>query len=427
MGLLSPRQKICSRKKGGKKENACTYSFFIQTKKTVRRTKMDASDVLLAQWEQQVKEIWKHWHVYRQESLAIAVLGIVLAGNAVMQRVAEALYDCLSDPCKMSSYERRLQRLIDNEDICVKEGWETFLAHTLPFWTNRKATLVLDCTPYNQEFTIVFVGILVQKRLLPVAWEIMPQTETWEEGQWQIVERLFEQVAQFLPASHVTVLADRGLTALALIRLCERHHWHYVLRLKQEEYCRRQWRSFYRDWQTSRTFVLKKGTSWYGKVLVWKEHGFACTLSACWDEAFEEAWLLISDLPASPRLVSIYGMRMRVEATFQDTKSRRWCRESSQLREKDHLHRWLMILFLAFWWTTHLGASCKHHGHAKAFDRTDRYDKSLLRLGHLWIKELIKRANKGMRQQSVVEAPRLANCLPFHHTKVGLRFSICSS
>jgi hypothetical protein len=94
------------------------------------------------------------------------------------------------------------------------------------------------------------------------------------------------------------------------------------------------------------------------------------------------------------------------------------------LRDERHLNRWLLIIFVAFWWTTHLGASCKHHGHAKEFDRSDRYDKSLLRLGHLWIKELLKRANRGMRQQAPVQVARLANCLPFHHTKEGLRFSI---
>src|SRR5579859_8192127 len=108
---------------------------------------------------------------------------------------------------------------------------------------------------------------------------------------------------------------------------------------------------------------------------------------ACWDPEFEEPWFLISDLPASPRIVALYAFRMRVEATFQDTKSRRWCIESSQIDNARHLNRWLLIIFLSFWWTTHLGASCKHHGHAKTFDRTDRYDKSLLRLGHLWIRE----------------------------------------
>jgi hypothetical protein len=385
---------------------------------------MDASDVLLAQWTEQVKQIWSGMHQYQQECVALAILGIVLTGNAIMQRVAEILHERMSNPAKVASYDRRFQRLIDNEGINVTDWWERFLQHTLPYWDTRRATLVLDCTPYNKSFTIVFIGILVQKRLLPLAWEIMPQSEKWEEGQWSIVDRLFRQVSEYLHSKHVTVLADRGLTALPLIRLCERYHWHYVLRMKNEEYVRRNFRTSYRDWQRGCDFLLKKGTSWYGKILLWKEHGFACTLSACWDPEFEEPWFLISDLPASSKNILLYAFRMRVEATFQDTKSRRWCIESSQIRDTRHLNRWLLIVFLSFWWTTHLGASCKHHGHAKEFDRTDRYDKSLLRLGHLWIRELIKRANQAMRQQSRVEPARMTNCLPFHRTKDGLRFSI---
>jgi len=261
---------------------------------------MDASDLLLTQWVHQVKQIWNEMHQYRQESFALAIFGIVLAGQAVLQRVAEILYERLSDPCKMTSYERRLQRLIDNEKFPVTPTWERFLQHTLPYWDKHRALLVLDCTPYNETFTIVFVGILVQKRLLPLAWEIMPQTEKWEQSQWQIVDRLFAQVASFLHAPHVTLLADRGLTALPLIRLCERYQWHYILRMQNETYCRRTFRGGYRNWQRGCDFLLKKGTSCYGDVLLWKEHGFACTLSACWDSECEEAWFLISDLSASP-------------------------------------------------------------------------------------------------------------------------------
>src|SRR5215472_5996288 len=103
---------------------------------------MDASDVLLAQWIEQVKQIWSGMHQYRQEGLALAVLGIVLAGNAVMQRVAEILHERLSTPPQVSSYERRLQRFIDNEDINVTDWWERFLEHVLPCWDTRRATLV---------------------------------------------------------------------------------------------------------------------------------------------------------------------------------------------------------------------------------------------------------------------------------------------
>jgi DDE family transposase len=386
---------------------------------------MDASDLLLAQWSQQVKHIWSEMHQYQQEGLALAILGIVLAGTAVIQRVAEVLQERLSQWCQVSSYERRLQRLIANERIEVDACWQRFLAHSLPFWEQRQVTLVLDCTPYHQQFTLVFLGILVQRRLLPVAWEVARQTEPWEERLWPIVERLFGQVAEHLHTSEVTLLADRGLTSLPLIRLCERHHWHYILRIKQEEFCRRRWRHFYGDWQASNQLLFQKGTQWYGQVLLWKEHAHPCSLSACWDPDFQEAWLLISDLTASPRRVSCYAWRMRVEATFQDTKSRRWDMESSRFCQATHLNRWLLVICVAFWWTTHLGASCRHNGQAKRFDRQDRYDKSLLRLGHLWLKELLKRSNAAMKRHSRVEAPRMRNCLPFHHTAHGLRFSIC--
>ena len=318
---------------------------------------------------------------YRQDSLAIAIRAIVLAGVAVMQRVAEVLQERLSSPCQVSSYDRRLQRLIANEDLDVPECWERFLQHSFPFWDKRRATLVLDCTPYTARFTIVLVGLLVPNRLLPLAWELMPQTEEGDESQGQIVERLFAQVAQFLQAEHVPLLADRGWSALPVIRLCQRHHCHSGRRIQKEEYCRRCRRRSSRDWQRGCEFLLKAGTAWYGEGLLGKSQGFACQLAAHWDADDKEAWFVISDLPASPPLVSLSGLRMRVEAPFQETKSRGFCLERSQLREERHLDRWWLILFVAFWWTTHLGASCNHHGHAKEFDRRDRYDKSLLRRG----------------------------------------------
>ncbi len=90
----------------------------------------------------------------RQESLALAIFGIVLAGQAVMQRVAEILHERLSKSCKVTSYEYRLQRLIDNEQLTVTTMWERFLQHTLPYWDKRCASLVLDCTPYNETFKL---------------------------------------------------------------------------------------------------------------------------------------------------------------------------------------------------------------------------------------------------------------------------------
>src|SRR5437763_17180741 len=93
---LPDRKSVLRKKEEKKKRNAFQRSFSFIKRIKRRRKKMDASDVLLAQWMEQVKQIWSGMHQYRQEGIALAVLGIVLAGNAVMQRVAETLHERLS-------------------------------------------------------------------------------------------------------------------------------------------------------------------------------------------------------------------------------------------------------------------------------------------------------------------------------------------
>ena len=242
---------------------------------------MNASDLLLEQWEQQVKQLFPKLHRNQQDALAFIVQSIIQSGNAVMQRVAETAWEYLSSPTKMLSHERRLQRFVANQRIEVQECWKQFLETVLPCWQHKPVTLILDMTPYSTQATIVYGGLLVHKRALPLAWEIMPQHEQWEQGQWQIVERLFAQVAPLLASSDCTLLADRGLTCLQLITLCQGVGWHYVLRLKNEEWMRRKFRHVYRDWEQGKQFVKREGEHWYGKVFLWQEHQFEGWVSAC--------------------------------------------------------------------------------------------------------------------------------------------------
>jgi hypothetical protein len=388
---------------------------------------MNSSDVLLTQWSQQVKEIFPFLHSNQQKTLAFVVQGLMESGNAVMQRVAEAMRDALSSETKMVSHERRLQRFVANERIDVEACWKAFLELVLPLWEKKRTILVLDMTPYTQEATIIYLGIIVQSRILPIAWQIMPQQERWEERQWEIVDRLFQQVGPYLSRTNCTLLADRGLTCLKLIELCKKQKWHYVLRIKNEEWFRRTFRHFYRDWEQGKRFLKKEGDEWYGKILLWQEHQFETFLSACWVAGYEEPWFLISDVRASTKRVREYGIRMRVEATFQDQKSRGCMIECSRFTNRDHLNRWLLAVFLALWWMAHLGSSCIHHGHRGEVDRADRRDKGLLRIGRLWLKAILKRANQAIfrrESQGRIKA-QLANCLPFSHRQKRLFFSIC--
>ena len=59
-------------------------------------------------------------------------------------------------------------------------------------------------------------------------------------------------------------------------------------------------------------------------------------VSLVWDPDCEEPWLLISDEGAGRRQGQVYAWRMRVEATFQDSKSRGFNIQASWIVDRTH-------------------------------------------------------------------------------------------
>jgi len=49
---------------------------------------MDASIVLWEQWQRQVKQVFEGLHGHQKKTLALVVIGIILASSAGLQRIA---------------------------------------------------------------------------------------------------------------------------------------------------------------------------------------------------------------------------------------------------------------------------------------------------------------------------------------------------
>jgi hypothetical protein len=79
-------------------------------------------------WQEQIQELLAGMHGHQKKTLAFFVLGIVLSGCAVMQRVAQTLSERGRSEAKMTSIERRLARFIANERVVVPLIWKLFLA-----------------------------------------------------------------------------------------------------------------------------------------------------------------------------------------------------------------------------------------------------------------------------------------------------------
>ena len=241
-----------------------------------------------------------------------------------MQRVAETLSERGLSEAKMSSVERRLARFIANERLVVPLIWKLFLTQVLAPFRGQHLAFVLDNTPFRDDLTIVYLGLLVHSRVLPVAWAVMPAQTKWDEGQWQIVGRLLDQVCVHLPGTSCTLIADRGLTGMPLIKLCTARGWHYLLRVCADHTCRRYFKGkLEQSWKRFGQIVLKPGYRWYGTARVWQEETLETSVSLVWDHGCEEPWLLISDEGAGRRQVQLSAWRMRVEATGHRWKKSR--------------------------------------------------------------------------------------------------------
>jgi hypothetical protein len=154
---------------------------------------MDASTVLWEKWHEQVKGLLPGVHGHQKKTLALLVLGMVVSGSAVLQRVAESLQERGFSQAKMSSIERRLARFVANERVVVQKIWKRFVVEVCSTFHDTRCVVVLDCTPLDERACIIYLGLLVQSRVLPLAWRVMPGQESWEQGQWELVGAMFDE------------------------------------------------------------------------------------------------------------------------------------------------------------------------------------------------------------------------------------------
>lgn len=66
---------------------------------------------------------------------------------------------------------------------------------------------------------------------------------------------------------------------------------------------------------------------------------------------------------------------------FQDGKKRGWDLARSRLRDPERLTRLLLGLQVMMWWLMQLGLRAIRHGERRRFDRTDRRDVRVVKIG----------------------------------------------
>lgn len=375
---------------------------------------MRAFTPLCQSWYEQVKAFFTELHGHQSKTLAMFVLGAIRAESIVIQRVAEALL--VESDAKASSIERRLERFLSNDRIKTEETWNDLLEEVMPFFRRKPIRLVIDLTSYEEHAQVIYIGLLQQSRVLPLVWKVMPGQKKWDQGLWECVEELFKRLAPHIGKTECSVIGDSAFGCFPMVSLCQKYGWHYLFRICANHTCE-HWSAQGRRLPTCPVADLldRPGKRFYGHIRLWQEEHIETYLSACWAQGEEEALLIISDLPACHKRIAHYRLRWRVESTFQDLKSRGWNWEESHVRRLDRVDRMLLVLFLLVWWLAHLAASCLHHGKRDRYDRHDRREKGIFRIGRLYLLDL---------ERNMSFTPNLKNCLLFRYASGKWKFSL---
>ena len=314
----------------------------------------------LSQWSATVSSRFPALSKPQAMGLALWSFGMIFVRSCSLSSVAHLLAPLLGH-----SFNTMRERLRDTyRESNAKSGthraqldvslcWAPWLAWVLEGWTERKLAIALDATSLGERFVVLAVSVVYRGCAVPVAWKIVKANEKhpWKP-EW---EALLKQFQGLLPANWmVIVLADRGLYAKWLFEAIVDLKWHPFLRVNIGGSFRPQGLN---HWRPFSDFTPAKGCQWQGSGTVFcgKQSQLDCTLLAYWGDAYQDPWLVLTDLAPESANACWYGLRAWIEQGFKRTKRGGWQWQYTRMEDPARAERLWMAIAIATWWLLSVG------------------------------------------------------------------------
>lgn len=330
-----------------------------------------------------------------QKSLAACVCGVVWSGSCTLNRIAASLPLAVQLP----SIERRFQRLLANPGLEVARCQEQLAGRVLARRRGR-LDLLLDATTtgtsaQQRGSQSLVLALAEQGRAIPLSWQCW-QADAAGQNWGQAQEHLFAQIEAVRPAdSEVVVMTDRGLSGAPLVARLQSHGWHYLLRVIRTTRIQRTAGHIVEIGELAPapgTASFLTGVKVYAPrskpherwISDW-DQAVTTNVVAVWPAGAREAWLLVTDLPATRQRCQEYRQRTWEEELFRDLKSVGWGWQRSRVRDPERVARLVLILALATLWMLALGQRVIRRGWRRQLEAASRRCFSRFQLGRHWV------------------------------------------
>jgi len=307
------------------------------------------------QWTTEVTTQLPHLSHPQAVVLALWSVGMVLARSCALTAVANFLAlwqerqaNTVRQQLREFCYEAKAKRGAKRQVLEVESCFAPLLGWVLSWWEGEQLALAIDATALGARFVVLTVSVVYRGCAIPVAWTVLPgNTKHAWRGEWL---RMLRQLRPAIPATMtVIVLADRGLYARWLYRRIVRLGWHPFLRINVGGTFRPQASNRF---QPLRSLVPQVGTRWQGRgtAFVSRPCRLECTLLACWEAGYKEAWFILTDLPPEASDACWYGLRAWIEQGFKITKRGGWQWQRTRMTDPERAARlWLAVAVATLW------------------------------------------------------------------------------
>lgn len=311
-------------------------------------------------------------------NLALWCQALAVSPNCHLATLALAL----PLPGQRENLVQRLRRSLKNVRLQPQACYRPVVGHLFKHWTGREVGLVMDRTDLEARWSILSLGAAYRKRLLPLAWQVLPFGGTGAEAQIG----LLRQVRELLPPSEqvrVHFYGDSEFRAVPLQQTCQQYGWHWQVGLKSDI----SFRPPEGDWQPLQSLNLQPGQRQYvNQIYLTQKHDFGpLNLMADWAPRQPQPRYWALDLPANAQAWRRGRKRFWTEPTDRDWKSYGFDLEGSNLDDPDRLNILLLGIAVTPVWMIHIGDWLTVHGHRRLLTPAHKTDYSLFRLGRDYV------------------------------------------
>jgi hypothetical protein len=313
----------------------------------------------LYQWTDRVQQLFPDLKPHHARDLAHYSFGCVLARSCGLVRVVTHLAALLT--CSYHALRQRLRELYQPAAVqrgCARSAFDyTLCFGPLVRWAtsaqkDKRLLLALDPTCHLDRFRVLCASVLYQGGALPVAWMVQAadQKGSWNDIWKDLLGRLRTALGD---GWEVLVLTDRGLESAELFGAVVALGWHPLLRVKKAGKFRPDgWHKGY----AMKDFAPMVGRRFSGVGVAYPTgEKLSCTLLACWEAGHEEAWLILTDLPAGAANPAWYAWRMWIEHGFKAFKSGCWQWQHTRMTDPGRAACLWAVLAVATLWMMEVG------------------------------------------------------------------------